>query len=200
MSPEAVAFDMCHFLPSLVEVVHDKVRLINPHVRTFLEPRSKANLGASATAEQWYRAQHPHLVIAKSSLLCLYQCLSPGPNSPNCITQTQIQQDMEDAVRLGTRGEIRVLIEYAMKHWESHLHKYEALSSHVSKTLIQLLGDCKLMAAWSCWKHSLDSAESQSLPEVALQSPLEISHSYCIPNSTAVRVFDTAFLAQSNSD
>lgn len=200
LSPEAVAFDMCRFLPALVEVVHDKVRLINPHVRAFLEPGNKANLRASTTAKQWYQAQHPHLVIAESSLLCLYQCLFPGPDSPRGITQTQLQQDMQDAVQLGTREEVSVLIEYAVKHWEPHLHKHEALSSDVSETLTRLLGDCKLMTAWSCWKHSLDSAESLRLPEVALQSPLKISRSYCIPISTAVRVFDTAFLAQFNSD
>ena len=200
LSPEAVAFDMCRFLPALVEVVHDKVRLINPHVRAFLEPRNMANSGASATGEQWYRAQHPHLVIAESSLLYLYQCSFPGPDSPRDIAQTQQRRDMQGAVRLGTREEIRVLIEYAVKHWESHLRKHEALSSHVSETLAQLLGDCKLMMSWSCWKHSLGSAESKRLPEAALQSPFEISRSYRIPLSTAVQVFDTAFLAQFNSD
>lgn len=42
--------------------------------------------------------------------------------------------------------------------------------------------------------------ESQSLSEVALQGPLEISHSYCIPISTAVWIFDAAFLAQFSSN
>ena len=191
LSPEAVAFDMCRFLPSLVEVVYDKVRLINPHLKAFLEKSS---------GDKWYRVQYPHLVIVESSLLYLHRCMFPVSDSSRDVGKMQLQQDMPRAERLQTHEKRRVLIDYAVKHCEPHLHQHEALSSHVSELLAQLLGDSKFMLLWSCWKNSLDSAKAQRLPKAALQSPLEIARSYCIPLLTAVQVFDTTFLAQLNSD
>lgn len=183
LAAKAVTFSVCHFLPALVEVVHDKVRLINPHIRTYLEPRGMENSGYLASGEQWNQTQHPHLLIADSSLSYLYGCFFPGPDNSRYTAQTP-----PGVVQLGMDEETRVPIEYVVQHWDLHLRKHEALSSHVSEKLTRPLNDCKLMESWSCWKHSLDLAESQRLPTAGLQSPLEISRVYSIPLSTAVQV------------
>jgi ankyrin repeat protein len=195
----AMAFDLAHTIPGLVEVDTDEIHLTNPQLRSSLQDDAKPEQAP------WYATQQSHYKIAKSCLsyLLMYRSAEQGSHKlflpeiglPWCGGESAASWKAHQEF-----FEKWNFLEYATKYWRLHLQKAETQSLLKDDFLTKLVGDGELMTAWTHLYHSLESAESEEKLSQKLDTPIDISTKYGISLSLAVELFDAAMVAKCTTE